>query len=75
MSNFHISAKKKFTILNKLLRTLKSSTIPPIVAGNKTVTDFKGKADILNSHFANKAKVDGHNNTPPKFTNLTHFLN
>ena len=73
MNNFHISAKKKFTILNKLLRTVKYSTIPPIVEGDKTVTDFKGKADILNNHFADKAKVNGHNDTPPKLYKFYTF--
>ena len=33
MNNFHISAKKKFSILNKLLRKFKSSTIPPLIRG------------------------------------------
>ena len=73
MNNFHISAKKKFSILNKLLRKFKSSTIPPLIEDNKTATDSKGKADILNNHFANKASVDGHNDTPPKVDKINTF--
>ena len=73
MKNFHIFAKKKFSILNKLLRKYKSRTIPPLIEGNNTVTDAKGKADILNNHFADKASVDGHNDTPPKLDKIDTF--
>ena len=70
MNNFHISAKKKFSILNKVLCKFKSSTITPLIEDDKTLTDSKGKADILNNHFADKASVDGHNDTPLKLDKI-----
>ena len=70
MNNFQISAKKKFSILNKLLRKFKSSTIPPLIENDRTVTDSKEKSDILNNHFADKASVDGHTDTPPKLDKI-----
>ena len=43
LNNFEITAKKKFSILNKLLRKYKSSSIPPLIENDKTVTDPKEK--------------------------------
>ena len=65
MNNPAISSKKKFSILNKLLRKNKSSTIPPLIKNGETVTDPKCKSDLLNNHFVDKATVEGSTNTPP----------
>ena len=46
MNNSQISAKKKFNILSKLLRKTKSSSIPPLIENDKTITDPKEKSDI-----------------------------
>ena len=77
MNNFEITAKKKFSILNKLLRKYKSSSIPPLIENDKTITDPKEKSDILNSHFAQKATVDGDTDVPPDLdpTNTFSSLN
>ena len=65
MNNSFISAKKKFGILKKLMQNQKVSTIPPLIENDVTITDPKKKADILNSHFASKAKVQGNNDEIP----------
>ena len=66
MNNHQISPKKKFNILNNLLRKNKSSSVPPLIENGETVTDAKNKSEILNTHFTQKASVDGFNDTPPK---------
>ena len=46
MHNYHISAKKKFTILTKLMKNNKISRIPPIIEKDQVITDPQQKADI-----------------------------
>ena len=70
MTNPHISAKKKFGILTKLMKNQKVSTIPPLVEENCTITDAKQKADLLNSHFASKSTVSGADDAPPVLEKL-----
>ena len=53
------------TGLKKLMQNQKVSTIPPLIENDVTITDPKKKADILNSHFASKAKVQGNNDEIP----------
>ena len=65
MKNPNISAKKKFGILTKLLKNNKSSSIPPLIENNQTVTDPKLKGDILNQHFSSKSTVTGNDDVPP----------
>ena len=65
MKNPNISAKKKFGILTKLLKNLKSSSVPPLIENNVTVTDPKMKSDILNNHFSSKSTVVGNEDNPP----------
>ena len=47
------------------MQNQKVSTIPPLIENDVTITDPKKKADILNSHFASKAKVQGNNDKIP----------
>ena len=77
MNNPAISSKRKFSILNKLLRKNKSSTIPPLIENGETVTDPKCKSDLLNNHCADKATVDGSSHTPPNLlkTDVLSSLN
>jgi hypothetical protein len=65
MKNPHISAKKKFGILISLMKNQKTSSIPPLIENNCTVTDPNKKANILNKHFANISTVTAASDTPP----------
>ena len=44
MQNYEISAKKKFSILTKLMKNQKSSTIPPLIQNSVVVNDTKEKS-------------------------------
>ena len=57
MHNYHISAKKKFSILTKLMKNNKISRIPPIIENGQVITDPQQKADIFNNFFASKSSV------------------
>ena len=65
MKNPDISAKKKFSILSKLMKTQKVSSIPPILDGEKVVTDAQEKCNIFNDFFASKATVSGDDDEVP----------
>ena len=65
MKNSDISAKKKFSILTKLMKTQKVSTIPPILDNGKVVTDAQAKCKIFNDYFASKASVQGNDDVVP----------
>ena len=39
MNNYNISPKKKFSILNKLLRKNKSISVPPLIENDKIIND------------------------------------
>ena len=65
MKNVEISAKKKFSILTKLMKTQKVSNIPPILDNGKVVTDAQAKCKIFNDYFASKAAVPGNDNQVP----------
>jgi hypothetical protein len=78
MNNPHISPKKKFSILTRLLKNNKSSSVPPLIEDGDTVSNSKQKADILNQHFSSKATVPGENDVPPnlcKFNVLSDLNN
>ena len=64
MNNPNISAKKKYGILTKLMKSQKISTIPPLIENNQTITDSKQKSDLLNKHFANKSTLPGQHDQP-----------
>ena len=69
MHNCSISAKKKFSILTKLIRTQKVSSVPPIIENGEIITDSQQKANIFNNFFSDKATVSGNNDpVPPLIT-------
>ena len=77
MNNPEISAKKKFSILTKLLNNKKYSVIPPLIENGKTISECKPKSDIFNHHFASKSSVtNSHDHVPPlpKKTQMFHLL-
>ena len=65
MHNSCISAKKKFSILSKLIRTQKVSSVPPINSNGGVVTNSQEKANIFNNFFADKATVPGNGDPVP----------
>ena len=76
MLNPEISAKKKFSILKKLLNNQKFSSIPPLIDGNLTIKDPKQQSDVLNTHFAAKSTVPNPNEAVPYLEQKqfhTHF--
>ena len=70
MKNPNISAKKKFKIIAKLLKNNKSSSVPPLIENDKTITDPKQKSDILNEFFSSKATVPGNDDAPPALNKI-----
>jgi hypothetical protein len=65
LNNSNISAKKKFSILTKLMNNSKISQIPPLLENGNTIDDPKTKSDLLNNFFASKAEVDNPDDEPP----------
>ena len=65
MCNNEISAKKKFSILTKLLNNQKFSAIPPLLENGTTVNDPKQQSNLLNNFFASKSTVPGSHEEPP----------
>ena len=65
MHNVHISAKKKFNILTKLMKNQKMSNIPQLINGDIVVNDPKSKSNIFNDLFAAKATVNGDSDQVP----------
>ena len=65
MNNFSISAKKKFSILTKLMKNSKFSSIAPLNENDAIINEPKQKSEILNQYFASKSKVNGKNDAPP----------
>ena len=65
MHNYSISPKKKFSILLRLMKNFKFSTIPPLVENDKTIHDSAQKSNLLNTFFASKSTVPNYNDPPP----------
>ena len=65
LRNHSLSAKKKFSILLKLMKNNKFSNIPPLVENNITVQDPLEQSNIFNKHFAAKATVPNENDPVP----------
>ena len=65
MNNINISAKKKFNILSKLMKTNKFTLIPPLVENNSSIQDPSVKSNILNKFFSSKSTVQNPNDEPP----------
>ena len=66
MNNVNISAKKKFNILSKLMKTNKYSSIPPLVENSTTIQDPLEKSNIFNKFFASKSTVNDPEDNPPQ---------
>ena len=80
MNNYSISAKKKFSILVKVMKNSKFSTVPPLVENDETVHDPLQKSNIFNSYFASKSTVASANDPAPELERFTgvselNFLN
>ena len=58
MQNYEISAKKKFSILTKLMKNQKNSNIPPLIQNGEVINDSKLKSEQLNDLFVAKATVN-----------------
>ena len=74
MQNHEISAKKKFSILTKLMKSQKLSAIPPIISQNEVINDAKRKSDIFNDLFTAKASVEGNDDPAPVLEPLDSVL-
>ena len=58
LKNPSISAKKKFSILFKLMKNNKFTNVPPLVENNVTVQDPTQQSNIFNNFFASKSTVE-----------------
>ena len=65
MNNYSISAKKKFSILLRLMKNFKFSTIQPLVENDITVQDPLEKSNIFNKFFASKSTLSNPNDPVP----------
>ena len=65
LRNPSLSAKKKFSILLKLMKNNKLSNIPPLVENNITVQEPLEQSNIFNKHFAAKSTVQNSNDPGP----------
>ena len=57
LSDPSISSKTYWSILKSFLTSKKVPCIPPIFQENKFITDFKEKAELLNSFFTNQCSL------------------
>ena len=80
MQNHEISAKKKFSILLKLMKSQKLSSIPPLLSSNTVINDAQRKSQIFNDIFIAKATLEGRDDVVPDldpidsiFESLTGF--
>ena len=63
IQNYEISAKKKFSILTKLMKNQKTSNIPPLLHNGEIINDPKTQSELFNNHFVSKATVPGNDDT------------
>ena len=75
MNNPSISAKKKFSILLRLMKSNKFSGIFPLNENNEIINDSKAKSDIFNDFFASKSKLNGHDDFPPNLERIDNVPN
>jgi hypothetical protein len=71
MTNYEISAKKKFSILTKLMKNQKISNIPPLIQNDTVIIDAKSKSEHLNDIFVSKASVQGSDDPVPVLDPIT----
>ena len=74
MKNHEISAKKKFTILTKLMKNQKNSVIPPLIENNEVINDSEVKSNLFNDLFVSKATVPGSNDPVPDLPSRPDIL-
>ena len=65
MTNYEISAKKKFGILTNLMNNQKFSSIASLIENGELIENSQQKADILNTNFASKSTVHSPNDCVP----------
>ena len=65
MNNHSVSAKKKFSILLRLMKSNKFSGISPLNENNDIIRDPKTKSEIFSQFFASKSRVSGSDDNPP----------
>ena len=65
MNNNSVSAKKKFSILLRLMKNDKFSGISPLNENNRIIHDPQMKSEIFNDFFASKSRVNGSDDEPP----------
>ena len=78
VKNSDIFAKKKFSILTKLMKTQKVSNVPHLKEGDTVVTNAQEKCNIFNDFFSSKATVPGVDDPVPELPekeNITEPLN
>ena len=75
MNNFNISAKKKFSILLKLMKNNKFSSMPSLIENNETINDPGTKSEIFNAFFASKSNLQGADDPPPNLQKLDGISN
>ena len=76
MINNEISAKKKFSILSKLMSNQKFSSITNLIENGQLIEDPRTKSNLLNSHFANKSTVNNSDENVPdldRYENISPF--
>lgn len=66
MKNSEISAKKKFSIITKLMKSQKVSSVPHLKEGDTIVTSLQEKCDTFNDFFSSKATVTGADDPVPE---------
>ena len=65
LSDPNTSSKTYWSILKSLLTGEKVPYIPPIFHDNKFITDFREKAELFNSFFANQCSLSTNNSVLP----------
>ena len=73
MNNHSISAKKKFSILLRLMKNNKLSGISPLKENDEIINDSKKKSEIFNNYFASKSHLNGKNDDPPKIEKIENI--
>ena len=65
MKNAEIFAKKKFSILTKLMKSQKVSSVPHLKEGDNIISNYQEKCNIFNEFFSSKATVTGADDPVP----------
>ena len=74
MQNYEISAKKKFSILAKLLNNKKYSSIATLIENGNVIEDSQNKSEILNKYFTDKSKVNNEQDDVPELEKIKMSL-